>query len=154
MTKNNAIPRYGYILGLAVASWLWVPLSVHAAEAKLEAVLVWATNGGKPEGSTLKPLAEDIAKRMNGLPFKYTNYFEVNRKQFNLPDGGSAQVTMSRDCKITVTSLNGGKVELTLIGKGQPVGKITQELKKGHCLVTGGNAQNSTAWFVVTKQID
>ena len=57
-------------------------------------------------------------------------------------------------CSVTVKSLVDGKIELTLMGKGQPACKITQELKTGKCLVAGGNAQNSTAWFVVIKQTE
>lgn len=154
MTTFNSIRRLGLTLGLVAASWVWASPAAQAADSKLEAVLVWGTNGPKPSNSDLKKVTGDIAKKLNGLPFKYTNYFEVNRNQFDLKGGGSAKVTMSPECKITVKSLDGDKVELTLIGKGQPVGKITQELRKGRCLVTGGNAENSTAWFVVIRQIE
>jgi hypothetical protein len=154
MTSNNSILRLSLVVGLAMAAWLGPQTTAEAADSKLEAVLVWGTNGQKPPDSNLKAVTEDVAKKLSCLPFKYTNYFEVNRKQFDLKDGGTQKVTLSKDCKITVKSLPEGKVELTLIGQGQPVGKITQPLKKGKCLVTGGNAANSTAWFVVIKQID
>ena len=154
MIQNHLLSRYGLGLAMLLAVVCGAPASALAADLKLEAVLVWATNDSKPEDSKLKPVTADIAKRMNCLPFKYTNYFEVNRKQLQLKSGETQKAQMSKDCKITVKSLSDGKIEVTLIGQGQPVGKITQELKKGKCLVTGGNAENSTAWFVVIKQIE
>jgi hypothetical protein len=154
MTTHYSMSRLALIFGLAMASWFLVPSVARAADAKLEAVLVWGTNGGKPADSDLKPITDSIAQKLNSLPLKYTNYFEVNRKKFELKDKGAAEVTMSKDCKINVRSMEGGKLEVTLIGQGKPVGKITQELKKGHCLVTGGNAEDSTAWFVVINQAE
>jgi hypothetical protein len=154
MTTNNLLRRYGLVLALLLTAVCGVPATAFAADLKLEAVLVWGTNGDKPEDSDLKPVTEDIARKMNCLPFKYTNYFEVNRKKLTLPEGGTQKAKMSKDCSVTVKSLADGKIELTLMGKGQPACKITQELKAGKCLVTGGNAQNSTAWFVVIKQTE
>jgi hypothetical protein len=151
-TKSNHGSRL--MAGAVMAAWLLMAAGAHAEESKLEAVLVWGTNSPKPPESNLKVVTSDVQKKLNCLPFKYTNYFEVNRKQLALKDGGTAKASMSKDCKITVKSLEDGKVELTVIGKGQPVGKITQELKKDKCLVTGGNAENSTAWFVVIKQLE
>lgn len=154
MNQPHLFSRYGFGLALFFAVVCGVPATVVAGDMKLEAVLVWATNDPKPEDAKLKPVAADIAKKMSCLPFKYTNYFEVDRKQLQLKQGGTEKAQMSKDCKITVKSLPDSKVELTLIGQGQPVGKITQPMKKGKCLVTGGNAENATAWFVVIKQIE
>jgi len=154
MTTTHPAMKCLSALWLAAGLLALFPAVSHAADLKLEAVLVWGTNDEKPLSGELKPVTEDIAKKLNCLPFKYTNYFEVNRKQFSVKDAGSEKVRMSKDCVITVKNLEGGKVEVTLIGKGQPVGTITQQLKKGKCLVTGGNAANSTAWFVVLKQVD
>ena len=154
MTQYHFFTRYGLGLAMLFAVVCGAPASALAGDLKLEAVLVWATNDPKPADSKLKPITEDIARKMNCIPLKYTNCFEVSRKQLQLKQRGTEKTQMSKDCKITVKSLSDGKVELTLIGQGQPVGKITQEIKKGKCLVTGGNAENSTAWFVVIKQIE
>jgi hypothetical protein len=154
MTTDNSMRRFGLVLQLAVVSWLILPLTVQAGDFKLEAVLVLGTNDGKPAGSNLKPVTESIAKNLNSLPFKFTNYFEVNRNQFDLKNGEASRVTMSEESKIEieVKNLDGDKMELTLTDNGQPLGKITQRLQKGKCLVTGGNAKNSTAWFVVINE--
>ena len=142
------------MLGLGMTVFLGLTSPAQAADSKLEAVLVWATNGPKPKDSELKELSADVAKKIHCFPFKYTNYFEVNRKQFTLREGGSKSVSMSKDCKLTLKTKDAGKVEVTLIGQGKPVGTITQEIKKDKCLVTGGPAENSTAWFVVIKHIE
>jgi hypothetical protein len=152
MTTRIPVLKYGAVVWLAAVVLGMVPARTVAAELKLEAVLVWGTNGEKPSDPNLKPVSAEIARKLACLPFKYTNYFEVNRKQFGLPAAGAQSVQMSRDCKIDVKSLDNEKVEVTLVGKGQPVAKITQELKRGKSLVTGGPAANSTAWFVVIKR--
>lgn len=154
MTTKYLLDKFRFVMMVAAVVLCAIPVSASAGDMKLEAVLVWGTNDSKPAGSHLKPITDDIAKKLGCLPFKYTNYFEVNRKQLQLKEGGSQSVSMSHSCKIEIRSLEDGKVELTLIGKGQPVGKITQELKKGKCLVTGGNAENSTAWFVVVRHME
>ena len=58
---------------------------------------------------------------------------------------------MSGECQISVINLGGERVELTLKDNGQKVGKVTQSLRKGHTLVTGGSAGNT---IVVLRQAD
>jgi len=154
MTANNSLQRMAWwVLGCALVAWPGVPVSAQAGEVKLEAVLVWATNGPKPDDQALKDVTQDIEKKLRCIPFKYTNYFEVNRRQFAFKNG-TAKVSMSRDCKLTLKTKEDGQTEVTLIGRGKPVGTITQVIKKEKCLVVGGPAEDSTAWFVVIKQIE
>ena len=148
-----------------VASWLaWVAVSVFfldrsassgvAAELKLEAQLIWGTNDAKSPDPNHKPVDPDVAKKLKSLPFKWANYYEVTRKQFAVPESGVRSETMSKECEIQVKNLGKAVVELSLVGRGEHVGKITQALPKRELLVTGGNAPNFTAWFVVLKQVD
>ena len=125
-----------------------------AADLKLEAQLIWGTNDAKSPDPRHRPVGRDVARKLRGSPFKWTNYFEVTRKQFAVPQGSTAKVTMSKDCEVSVRNLGGSSVEVSLFGKGQSVGKITQALPKGELLVTGGNAANFTAWFVVLRQAE
>ena len=71
-----------------------------------------------------------------------------------MASAGEKKKRMSKDCEIKVRNMGKSVVEVSLIGKGEPVGKVTQALPKGELLVTGGNAENFTAWFVVLKQVD
>ena len=71
-----------------------------------------------------------------------------------MPQGGEKKEPMSKHCEIVVKNLGGDKVEVQLFGKGNLVEKRTQSLPKGNCLIIGGNAENTTSWFVVLSQID
>jgi hypothetical protein len=123
-----------------------------AGDIKLDALLIWGTNDDAAPDPKLKPVSEGVAKKL--ACFKFTHYYEVNRKQFTLPESGAAKTRLSKDCEVSVKKLEKNQVEVTLIGKGQPAGTIKQELKKGKSIVAGGNAANSTAWFVILKQVD
>jgi hypothetical protein len=123
-----------------------------AEDLKFEAVLIWGTNDDTSPDPAHKPVSAAVAKKLEC--FKYTHYFEVNRRQFTLAAGGTAKTRLSKDCELSVKNLAKDQFEVTLIGKGQPTATIKKELKKGNTLVTGGNAANATAWFVILKQVD
>jgi hypothetical protein len=125
-----------------------------AADMKVEAVLIWGTNDEKPSDPDLKPVDPAIEKKLLKLPFKWKHYFEVTHREFVVSKNGSDAVVLSKDCEINVVNPKDDTLEVTLVGKGKPVGKITQALPKGELLVTGGNAENFTAWFVVLRQIE
>lgn len=63
-------------------------------------------------------------------------------------------MTMSDQCRIGVADVDGRHVEVSLIGKGEPVLKRIQPLSKGETLVLGGNAPDSTGWLVVLKRVE
>jgi len=125
-----------------------------AADLKLEAQLIWGTNDPKSPDAGHKPAEPEVRKKLKSLPFKWENYFEVNRLQFAVPKDGARRIAMSKECEILVKNLGNSAVEVSVFGKGERVGKITQALPKGELLVTGGNAPNFTAWFVVLRQTD
>jgi hypothetical protein len=126
-----------------------------AADIKLQAFLLWGTDDGKPpEGKAYKPVQPDIRQTLKDLPLKWTNWFEVNRKDFSLAQGGTKEVPVSEKCKLNLTRFIRHEVEVTLIGKGKEVVKRKQSLPKGEMLVLGGNAPNSTAWLVVIKRLE
>jgi hypothetical protein len=145
-----------WLAGTAVATFLlgMTTPSAVAADLKLEAQLIWGTADAKSPDPNHKPVDPEVAKKLKTLPFKWANYFEVNRRQFVVPESGVRKEIMSKDCEIRVKNLGRAMVELALVGRGAPVGKITQALPKKELLVTGGNAPNFTAWFVVLKQAE
>jgi len=114
----------------------------------LEADLVSGSNDPQAKGT---PVSPQILKKLKGLPLKWDHYFIVNSQQFSVAKNESKDVSLSDACQISVKNLGGQQVQLTLMGKGQNVGKITQSLKKGQTLVAGGNAGNS---IVVLRQAD
>lgn len=150
--KLSLLPAW---LGIVAAMALVAGAArVHADEMKLEAQLIWGTNDGKPHDPKLKPVSPELAKKLKDSPFKWENYYLINTKDFSVGENAEKTVTMSRECDITVKNLGNSQVQLQLVGKGITVGKITQSLPKGQLLVTGGNAANKTAWFVVLRQAD
>jgi len=122
----------------------------HAADSALalEADLVSGSNDPQAKGT---PVSPQIEKKLGRLPLKWQHYFVVNSQQFSVAKDESKDVSLSDACQISVKNLGGEQVQLTLMGNGKNVGKITQSLKKGQTLVAGGNAGNS---IVVLRQAD
>ena len=123
-----------------------------AGEIKLEAQLIWGTNDEKSPDPKHKAVDPKVEKKLKKLPFKWQNYFEVNRQKFAVAQGETKKIVLSRDCEIKVRNAGNNAVELQIFGKGESVGKISQALPKEELLVTGGNAANFTSWFVVLQQ--
>ena len=56
-----------------------------ADDMKLQAFLLWGTNDSKPpDGKAYKPVEPEIRLTLKDLPLKWTNWFEVNRKEFTV----------------------------------------------------------------------
>jgi hypothetical protein len=123
-------------------------------DMKLEAQLIWGTNDKKSPDPKHKAVDEKVAKKLKKLPFKWEYYYEVTRISFKVPKDQASKVDLSKECSIKVKYVGNDTVELSLYGKNELVSKITQVLTKDEMLVTGGNAANLTAWFVVLCQVD
>lgn len=140
---------------IALAILAWANCAALAGDMKLQSFLLWGTDDTKPpEGKTYKPVELEIRQKLKDLPLKWTNWFEVNRKEFLIPGGTSNKVAVSEKCQLIVTRSGAADVEVTLIGKGKEVVKRRQALPTGEMLVLGGNAPNSTAWLVVLKRVE
>ena len=75
---------------------------------KLQAFLLWGTDDSKPpEGKAYKPVDPDIRQKLKDLPLKWTNWFEVNRKDFAVPQGETKEVPISEKCQLNVKKLAG-----------------------------------------------
>ena len=127
--------------------------SAQSGAANFEAQLIWGTND-KQSDPKLKPADPKLVEKLKHSPFKWDHYYEMHRETLKLRLNEEKTVTMSRNCVISVTYLKDEQIKFQLIGKGQLANTVTQALPKGQLLVTGGDAENSTAWFVVLKQID
>jgi hypothetical protein len=147
--------RLGLICLCLFSALLFCTGSAHAeaGDVTLEAQLVWGTNDTKTDPK-LKPADPELAKKLKQSPFKWDHYFEVHREILKLKLNEEKTVTMSRNCVISVTNLKDNQIKFQLIGKGKLANTVMQALPKGELLVTGGDAENSTAWFVVLRQVD
>ena len=127
---------------------------VHASEKpamNLEAILIWGTDGEKPEGKSLKDVDENFTGKFRKI-FKWQNYYEVKRTPFTLAKGEPAQtVKLSEKCSVILEFSEKGGMEVELIGEGKSVTKTRQPMPLNDILVLAGDDKNATAWFVVIK---
>lgn len=121
---------------------------------RVEAHLVWGTNDKQSPDPSHKPVKPEVKKALLALPLKWDNYFEVNKLTFEVPAMGSQKVAMSKQCEIEIHDLGKSRIEVSHYGKGKQDLKRTQAFGKGESFVLGGNAPNSTSWFVVLKRLD
>ena len=122
-------------------------------ENKFEAQLIWAAKD-KSKDPKLKPVDEEILKKLGELPLKWNHYYVVKQEIFIISKGGTNSVVMSDKCRVEVKRLDDSKVEVTLHGKeGKMCTKRTQPFPKGEILILGGNAPDATAWLVTLKRI-
>jgi hypothetical protein len=142
--------------GWCVTFLLASPGRAISAEAtlKVEAVLVWATNDEKSPDPKHKAVDGEIKKRLSELPLKWSHYFEVNRRAFEVAPSASKREGLSKECDLEIKNLGRSNLEITHFGRGQQIWKGTQALPKGETLVLGGNAPNATAWLIVLKRIE
>ena len=123
-----------------------------AGEIKLEAKLVWGTDGPKPDDPKLKELDPVLKEKLKGV-FKWKNYFEVNHQSFAVLEGVSKKARMSAKCVIEVQNLGSSVVEVKLFGEGDLVVKKKEPLKSGKSLILAGPSKDDTAWFVALTNV-
>ncbi len=114
----------------------------------LQAQLIWGTDSEKPADSTLKPIPEDLDKRLRRI-FKWQNYFEVSQTNFVVAPSQPTRVDMSRECRIEVARQTSGEVEIQLFGRGKLVVRKRQHILPGETVVIAGDDKDYNAWFVV-----
>ncbi len=144
--------RFGW-LGLVLPLLALGDGGVQAEDAKFEAQLIWATNDKNSPDPKHKEVEAEIRQRLQKLPLKWENYFEINRKSFTVAGGGTNRVVMSEKSSIEVRLLDNERVAVLLCGKkGDVCTKQTQPLPKGEILVFGGESANTAAWLVTLKR--
>ena len=124
---------------------------VQAEDLKIDAKLIWGTDDEKSTNATHKVVDEALVKELRKT-FKWKNYFVINQQTGVVPNRGTKQFQMSKQCVIEITELEGPKVEVKLIGEGKPVNKTIQTLSRGAFFTIGGESKNGCAWFVVVTQ--
>lgn len=124
-----------------------------AAELKLEAKLIWATNDETSPDPNHKAVDPATAEKLRKV-FKWKNYFVVNRVVKTVPSRGSNSFELSKRCTVEIRELEGPKVEVKLIGQGKEVHKTTKTLTKGEWFTYAGDDKNESAWFVIVAELD
>lgn len=140
------------IVAVVAAGLFTMAAQSGAPELKLQIQLVWATNDAKSPDANHKELADGLARKFAST-FRWKKYFEVNSQSVNVDAAVGKKVTLSTQCAVLVKNLGGSKLEVTLEGKGKPQVKIIDVIKPTEPLIIAGDAQNSTAWFVVISLV-
>ena len=140
---------------LVVSLGMALPLSALASGEPLDVLiqLVWATNDEKPP-THHRPLDPTLEAKLRGSPYRWTNYYEVNRQFAGIPAGGTNAVHMSSRCMLNLKNLGNDRLELQLYGQGKLVSTHKEKVAKDWPLVLSGNADNHTAWLVVVTKVD
>src|ERR1043165_2326060 len=142
--------RYGFVALLFCSSLS----AVRASDLKLEALLVWGTNDEKSPDPAHKRVDPVLAKKLAALPFKWKNYFEINRKHFPVNDKEYTQIEMSKKCVIAVKDGGNSTVKVKMTGDGKEWHRQVRPLPKGETVIIGGDDQNQSAWLVVLRHAE
>jgi hypothetical protein len=128
------------------------PAVAGTPEMTVQAVLVWGTNGEKPPNKNLKELEPELARKLSKVPYKWKNYFEVNRTLATVPANASRRVPMSEHCELDIKNLGDDRIEVKLTGRGKLVSRNVEPLPMGHTMVLSGDDKNDNAWLIVLRQ--
>lgn len=152
MIRRPCSSLAGRLILSGLVLWSTIP-SAFAAELKLEAKLIWATNDDKSPDPNHKAVDPATAEKLRKV-FKWKNYFVVNRVVKTVPSRGSNRFELSKQCTVEIRELEGPRVEVKLIGEGKEVHKTTKALTKGEWFTYAGDDKNESAWFVIITELD
>src|SRR5881397_732703 len=95
--------------------FLLAAVGAHAEEIKLEAKLIWASNEPKSPKKEHKPVDDATAEKLRKIRPQWKYFFvETNVVQI-VPSRGSNKFTLSKECTLEITELEGPRVEVKLI---------------------------------------
>ena len=145
----------GFSTRLACAVGLFVVMSA-AAQAqtmRVEAQLVWGTDDPKSPNPKHHPVDPDLAHRLSRTPYRWKNYFEVNRQVDEVHVGETkTNISISKHCTLDIKNLGTNRVEVKLHGDGKHVSTHSESLAKNGLLILAGDAGNETAWLVTIRK--
>ena len=133
--------------------WTLGVLASPSPNLTIEAELIWGTNAKSSPNEKHKPVDAELKKKLQELPLKWTNYFEVKRISIELPPHGTRRAPLSDKCELELSDRGQSKIEVSHYGNGKLISTRTQALPKGETLILGGNAPGETSWLVVLRRL-
>lgn len=121
-----------------------------APEQKFVAILIWGTDGEKPQGKDLKEVDQHLVGKFRKI-FKWQNYYEVGRQPATMKPGDEKHLKLSPKCEVKLKQTEKEGMEVELYGEGKFVVKRKQTMPLSDILILAGDDKNATAWFVVIK---
>ena len=145
------IARLAFLFVLS-ATALLVFAQNKAAEQKFVAILIWGTDGEKPENKEkeLKDVDAALKEKFKNI-FKWKNYYEVSRTNVTVKAGEPRKLMMSSKCEVRINHTDHHGTEVELIGDKKSLYKNTISMPLKDILIMGGPDKNETSWFVVLK---
>ncbi|HVK58610.1 MAG TPA: hypothetical protein VM735_07515 [Candidatus Kapabacteria bacterium] len=139
------------LLLVLAASFLFVT-DARATEQKFVAILIWGTDGDKPEekAKDLKDVDAALKDKFKNI-FKWKNYYEVSRTNITVTPSDPRHVKLSDKCEVKINHTENKGTEVELIGEGKSVYKNTISMPLKDILIMGGPDKDATSWFVVLK---
>lgn len=141
-------------IGLALSS-----LQMAAAPApnpdnlKLKAQLIWGTNEEQSSDPSHKSVGAELAAKLKESPYRWKNYFEINAVTNDIPLNEKKTFKMSEPCQLDIKNVGNDRVEINIIGQGNPVALHKEKLAVDWPLILSGNAKGGNAWMVVIKKL-
>jgi len=124
------------------------------AAIKLQAQLIWGTNEETSPDPKHKAIGPELAEKLKKSPYRWKNYFEVNRVVAEIPLNEKKPFKMSEQCEIDVKNVGGDHVEINMIGQGTPVSVHKEKVAPDWPLIFSGNSKGGNAWMVVVKKVE
>ena len=142
-------------VALGLLAGVFLAQAARAQALKVEAQLIWGTNDPQSPDPTHKAIEASLARKLSNSPYRWKNYFEVNRVVVDVPVSVTkSNVPISKQCELDIKNLGASQVEVTLHGNGKRVSSHRESLANGWQLILSGDAKNDTAWLVVIKKLD
>lgn len=148
------IPHAKFLAGLTLTALLVGHSVAYAADTKLEARLIWGTNDEKSPNPDHKKVDDVLAKKLKAMPFKWNNFFEVNRTNFTVGTNYT-KVVMSKQCSIDVKDSGKAGIKVKMFGQGKEMSRIEKSpLPKGEILTIAGDSKDQSAWLITIKRTE
>jgi hypothetical protein len=141
--------RWSFVFLLAAAVQLFAG-DAAKPEQKFAAILVWGTDGDKPEGKDLKEV-DPALKEKFGKIFKWKNYYEVSSTNVAVKVGESKHIKLSKKCEVKIHQTEKEGLNVELFGENKSVFKGNRPMPLKDIFILAGDDKNATAWFVVLK---
>src|ERR1700749_2059809 len=85
--------------------------TAQAQNLKVEAQLIWGTDDVQSPDPKHRPIDADLAHRLSKAPYRWKNYFEVNREVVDIAVGETkTKIPISKRCLLDIKNLGDNRV--------------------------------------------